>query len=256
MKHTAVCPELDRTEETAFMAVITTKNYGRLLCVGSILDEYHVLTARSCFDKSDAATLTVIAGYQSPYWGKNSQVKYAEKIILHKDKELAIIVLRKPFDFTSTVKPIKIIGPEKMNDEFEESYPPPYAVVGFEVPEYLEQPALIPRTISYHMIDEKFEKCDEKCHKFQDDKLYFCTDGKAGFNWGGMGSPTIIPVQKEFVLVGVLFNYKCTVEKEEEPAQQPPPAQPTEAPELPVHHVHIRADRFYKWIKANSYVGR
>lgn len=219
--------------------------------MGSILDEYHVLTAKNCTRKSDPATLTVIAGYQSPYWGKNSQVKYVEKIIIQ-DKELAIIVLKKPFTITETVQPIRVIGPEKLNEKnFTAAYPPMYFVVGFEVPKSLEQADLVPKESAYHMVEEDWtnETECERCYDIvkDDQNITMCTDGASQFGWGGMGSPVIVVIQKEFVLVGVVLKGQC-----DKPGTDD---QPRNYPEIP-YNFFTRTDRYYKWIKANSFIGR
>lgn len=212
--------------------------------MGSILDDYHVLTAKSCFEKADAATITVIAGYLSPYWGRNSQVKYADRIYKH-DRDLAIIFLKRPFTFTETVKPLKIIGPEKMNLDVDKAYPSPCAIVGFELAQYLEQADFIPRETAYQLVYEKFDdKNCTACFKYDDkkDKTLFCTDGKSEFTWGHMGSPTVITIEKEYVQMGVIINGICNKKTPSDTKIDP--------------NLHVRIDRHYRWIKANSFIGR
>lgn len=222
--------------------------------MGSIIDEYHVLTAKNCLENSDAATLMIIGGYASPYFGRNSQVKFAARIMKH-EKDIATIRLQKPFTITKTVKPVRIIGPENMNDKIEVPYKDSngqniFGIVGYTIPKHLVRTDYLPKPSAYIMHDDKLNTgtCGS-CYSEKDADYEFCTDGHGNFSWAGVGSPTLIVREKQYIQIAVVIKGKCTVEK------YPPDPAPGQ-PRILTPYLHVRIDKFHKWIKANSYIGR
>lgn len=262
LKYKAVCSELDKTDDTAFVAMIVTRNPGRLLCMGSIIDEYHVLTAKRCFEKNDASGIMIIAGYQSPYYGKNSQVKFAEKVVKH-DQELAVLVLKKPFVFSDTVKSIRLIGTDKITEEFKSAYQEPFkkcGIVGIEIPKYLQQGDYLPKLSSYNMMLEPFMDVEGNCTDAYTDimeiekRTMFCTTGKSEFCWTAIGSPSVIMMDKSYVQIGVVVMGMCKTSKPTAAARVNTKAAASDKSAKYTPNVHIRTDKFHKWIKANSHL--
>lgn len=232
------CEESWHTDATPFVVMILYKSSGRLLCMGSIVDKYHVLSAKRCFERTSIETLIVLAGYFRPYWGKNSQVKYVEKIIRH-DKELALLRLTRRLLFNEYVKPTVLPGPKsrKLTD-ITKMFQPPYGVIGIPVIKWDAPGDRLPKESYYSLKDEPYTE-PELCKRdyefiYTDFDRMFCTNGNGSFCWGCLGGPSVALVGNEFVQIGVVYATNCT--KVLNPI------------------VHVRTDVHDKWIRSNSYL--
>ncbi|KAL0267770.1 UNVERIFIED_CONTAM: hypothetical protein PYX00_009945 [Menopon gallinae] len=232
------CEESWHTDATPFVAMILYKHSGRLLCMGSIVDKYHILSVKRCFDRITVETLIIVAGYFRPYWGKNSQVKYVEKIIRH-DKELALLRLSRRLLFNEFVKPAILPGPKsrKLTD-ITRMFPPPYGVIGVPVIRWDAPGDRLPRESHYLLKDEHYtdpEDCKKEYEFIHTDfNRMFCTNGNASFCWGCLGAPTVALVGEELVQIGVVYATNCT--------------------KFITPIVHVRTDVHDKWIRSNSYM--
>merc|ERR1719225_1322775 len=110
--------------------IVMMMNRGNQFCDGSIIDEYHILTAAHCVAQmraSDVTTLTVRAGAHNL---KNSaretgvQNFGVKLVVKHKDftmetlhSDIAILVLKEPIKYSSTVR--RVCLPSSSTDTYE-----------------------------------------------------------------------------------------------------------------------------------------
>lgn len=99
--------------------IVMMMNRGRQFCDGSIIDEYHILTAAHCVAQmrtSDVASLKVRAGahnLQNSASEQGVQDVSVKLVVKHKEftmetlhSDIAILVLKEPIRYTNTIKPV------------------------------------------------------------------------------------------------------------------------------------------------------
>merc|ERR1711899_51976 len=110
--------------------IVMMMNRGNQFCDGSIIDEYHILTAAHCVAQmraSDVTTLTVRAGAHNLKNSANEEgtQNFGVKLVVkHKDftmetlhSDIAILVLKSPIQYTSTVR--RVCLPSSSTDTYE-----------------------------------------------------------------------------------------------------------------------------------------
>lgn len=228
------------TEEAPFTAVILFRDSGRLLCMGSIVDEKHILTAKKCYERSDAGDLLVLVGYYKPYWGKWSQVKNVQKIIRH-EGEIALLRLRNPIRFTNFVQPSRFPPAQTKRLKFNDVFKGPFHIVGFPVDRYDVPGDYLKKNKLYTVKEDdfvEFTDCQANYTKLiLDEAKAFCTIGNASYCWGGLGGPVLSLMDKtNWIQVGIVVADNCTIS--------------TTGPLLAA-----RTDVYGDWIRTNSFHG-
>lgn len=253
--HLPICSILNNTEATRFIVLIVVSNSGRLLCMGSIIDESHILTARTCFTEVNIGSLLVIANYLSPYFGRNSQVKFIDKVINH-PHQLSMVVLERPLEFGLGVGPIQQMTPREFLRFPLEEYGEDYYIAGFLLSKFTTRGESLLKTDLYTIGSEKVLKqfeClkrikkgkNEFYKKVYDRTIMFCSAGESELCWTAVGSPTMMRVDGKYVQVGVVYGASCEA--------NPTKSEKENKPELTVH---VRVDKFLKWIQTNSFMVR
>lgn len=102
------CKKAHATESTPWTAIILHKDSGKVVCLGSIIDNKHILTARKCITNTEPTEFKILLGYYKAYWGRHSQVKMVDKVHKH-PHGLVILELTKTITFSKTVKAIKLL---------------------------------------------------------------------------------------------------------------------------------------------------
>merc|ERR1739848_427135 len=110
--------------------IMRMMNRGNQFCDGSIIDEYHILAAAHCVAQmraSDVSTLTVRAGAHNLKNSANEagiQNVAVKLVVKHKDftmqtlhSDIAILVLKSPIKYTSTVRRVCL---PSTDDKYEE----------------------------------------------------------------------------------------------------------------------------------------
>merc|ERR1712227_790285 len=110
--------------------IVMMLNRGNQFCDGSIIDEYHILTAAHCVAQmraSDVSTLTVRAGAHNLKNSANEEGTQnigVKLVVKHKDftmqtlhSDIAILVLKSPIQYTSTVR--RVCLPSSSTDTYE-----------------------------------------------------------------------------------------------------------------------------------------
>lgn len=118
------CAKLHNTEDTPFVAILLNRATGRFLCMGSIIDEKHILTAVRCVQSTNYKTLRILVGYFKAWWGRHSFVHYVDKVI-KSEYELVILRLTLPIQFSRTIRPIRLLRIRDIFPDKDPDKPPP-----------------------------------------------------------------------------------------------------------------------------------
>ncbi|KAK6617885.1 hypothetical protein RUM43_014114 [Polyplax serrata] len=237
-----LCEYAWKTEEVPFTVIVLLKDSGRLLCMGSIVDSRHVLTAKRCYEKCDAADLLVLAGYYKAYWGRDSQVKKVKRIIRH-EFEVTLLRLSSPLTFTDYVQPARFPNSGSKIMKFSDGYSDPFQVVGFFVDRFDVPGDYISKELFYNVKEDSsvtFDDCKTNYTKMNlDEDKMFCILGNATYCWGGWGGPVIKMMETDnpfYLQIGVVVADNCTTD--------------TTGPLLAA-----RTDSYWDWIRGNSFRG-
>lgn len=235
------CPKLHENEDTPFTAIILYKTSGRLLCMGSIVDSTHILSAKRCYERTDAIDVLALVGYSKAWWGNLAQVIKVKKIVRH-EYEVVLLRLKREIRYTDYVKPVRLPTSVTKFNEFAKTYLPPFHVVGFFVDRYDVPGDFIGKEETYAVMEDqdvKYDECAQNYTKLilHKDRL-FCVAGNASYCWGGRGAPVLIwkHDQENFLQVGVVIADNCTVD--------------TTGPLLVA-----RLDHYADWIHGNAFHG-
>lgn len=232
-----VCKNLMQTSRHPFVVILLYKTSGRFLGLGSIVDKKTVITASEVVKLSLSAPseLLILAGYLSPYWGPDSQVKKAE--VIYALAEIAIITINDEFEFNNNVRPIKLPHDDHGHD-FRAQYGNTAAVFGLQRTaidspgQYVLRGSIY--SLSYETIPETINACLTS-YRDQDfnSSTMFCTFANGSWSWGCLGSPSVMQDKLDRLFqVGVVI--KTTVTDDES------------------YHFHIRIAPFVHWIRAHS----
>lgn len=234
------CDSLHKTDDTPFVALILYKNSGRFLCMGSIIDNIHILTAKICFERAESTEILVVVGYKKPWWGECSQIR-GVKTILRSESGLAILRMKSPIVFSKDVLPAKLPTSVTKYNNFKDTYPGPFQVIGiftdrFEVP---GEPISLDTFYVMKMdTAAAFPDCEANYSRRNLDSLTtFCTIGNASFCWGGWGGPVLEMKENFMIQIGTVILDNCSAT--------------TTGPLL-----SARLDSHADWIRGVAYHGR
>lgn len=259
----ATCSEYI-TDVMPFLVLILIGDNGRFQCFGTIIDEYHVLTAKDCFNDVDVPSLLVLAGTRAPYFKHKTQAKFIHSVVKHK-VGIAIIRLEKPFQFTDRIRSIKVVSMEKSSQGVTAAYSKykPHVSAGFKLPKTGPfRGEKIPHGNMYFYRKEKSLIDTKECLKIfdkqkikppvMDENYHFCIEGSSNYCWTVLGGPLIMYIEKDPFLMSVAVYSQC---RHLFPTTKPPDGETQNEEDKEVEYspiFHIRLDWFRKWIEANS----
>lgn len=94
-------------EERPWVVKITNK--GEMWCSGSVLNEYWIISAAHCFDRSGKKENFEILGGGSGNIKDLISLSFVDKVVVHPRVDLALIKLMEPIRFDKGLAPIEIL---------------------------------------------------------------------------------------------------------------------------------------------------
>ncbi len=207
------------------------------LCGGTVIDQYHILTAAHCIDSLNPATITITAGLHN----KNNneadtrQVRAVERIFKHQDynpeaiqNDLTILRLAQPLQFNKYVQPACLPGPDPQPDA-------DVVLIGWGLTKTGGSPYNELKQTKVKVIGD----CSAKYWgpKVDDEKQFCVGDPSTGDSacQGDSGGPMLYQHNGQWVVAGVTsfgYPYSC---------------QPS-APFMP--NVYVRVSAYLPWINS------